>query len=147
MEKTYYHKSKVQIGQMVRGYVKLYSRDGGKSQVFHDGWSTAEYHPYQILKGKFGWRRSHNHYVQEKDLQMYQDIEDATKFIRFLQVGMKCLEYPEESHVHIFRASGIVSKVHNNHFPEWHGVLFDVSELSILEEVKSWNHGEVVNGK
>ena len=144
MEQEYYHKSSIKIGQKVSGFVKLYSRDGGRSQMFNDGWSTAEYRPYKTLKGKFSWKNSYMHYVQDRDLQIHQNIEDASKFVRFLQNGMKCLERPEETHVHIFRAEGIVSRVHNNHFPEWKGVLFDVSELTIKEEVKSWDHGEIV---
>ena len=129
-------------GAFVKGYVRLFSLDGGKTKIYRDGISNIIYIPYKKLTEKHEWVSTD---FESNHLSMYSSLKDAELFSEVLFSGnIHFITTPKQSHVHIFRAEGILKEISDIHYPEWTGVIYNLKELTVKEQIKEWNHGELV---
>lgn len=131
-------------GGFVKGYVRLFSLDGGKTKIYRDGTSDIIYIPYKKLTEKHEWVSTD---FESNHLSMYSSLKDAELFSEVLFSGnIHFITTPKQSHVHIFRAEGILKEISDIHYPEWTGVIYNLKELTVKEQIKEWYHGELVKG-
>ena len=130
---------------IVKGYVRLFSLDGGISKIYRDGISDIIYTPYKKLTEKHEWTSTD---FESNHLSMYSSLKDAELFSEILFSGnIHFIPSPKQSHVHIFKAEGILKEIADIHYPEWTGVLYNLKELTITEQIEEWDHGELIKGK
>jgi len=42
------------------------------------------------------------------------------------------------------KLDSVLKEIADIHYPEWTGVIYNLKELTITEQIKEWNHGELV---
>lgn len=116
---------KIEVGQMVKGYAVLISRDGGRSQRFSFMWSIQGEMilPYYEHIGQFFWKNGDKWHYPQIELNL-EDAKDTANDVR-----------KDHKHIHIFHASGNIINIYHR-FPKYFkGELVDVDHFMITEEV------------
>lgn len=120
-------KKSIEVGQTVKGYAVLISRDGGRSQRFSFGWADDVVIPYQEHVGPLIIGRNlYGTMIYYPQIALNLDDEKDT------------LKYIQNRHryYHMFHASGSVVKVHHRPKEYHRDDLVDVDHFMITEEVE-----------
>ena len=118
---------KIEVGQMVKGYAVLISRDGGRSQRFSFGWANDVVVPYKEHVGPVTVGKNLCYTAMIYYPQIALNLDDEKDTLKYIQ--------NRHRHYHMFIAKGNVVRVYHRPKEYHRNDLVDVDHFMITEEV------------